>query len=333
MWVSIEHCERGRGHIKNDIPCQDKTFSLEKNGCKVIALADGAGSAKLSHIGAECATKCICEYLCQSFEETFSNDNREQVQSNLIDNVLEKLVTLSNELNCDVKDLACTLLAVAVRDEKYILIHCGDGISGYMRGFELKIGSKPINGEFSNQTVFVTSEQAKETVQIFKGILNDIRGFALMTDGCEICFYDKTNSKLSPIIGQIINDLSFKPVQFVVHSVAEFFKNIVVNYKSNNDDSSMIVMAKRNSTTSNYHELSEAEKYDLFSIKPNSVQAHNALKRTEIIISLLQTPMSLIEISKFMKVKEKHMKKKLNRLIKRGCVELNQGKFFSKVVL
>ena len=61
MWNSVECAVQGRGHIKSDIPCQDKTFHVHENGVDVIALADGAGSARLSHYGAEFVTKQICD--------------------------------------------------------------------------------------------------------------------------------------------------------------------------------------------------------------------------------------------------------------------------------
>ena len=60
MWNVIQCAAQGRSHIKSDIPCQDKTYSAFDNDTQVIALADGAGSAKLSHYGAETVTKFIC---------------------------------------------------------------------------------------------------------------------------------------------------------------------------------------------------------------------------------------------------------------------------------
>ena len=60
---------QGRAHIKNDVPCQDKTYTLTDPSGASIALADGAGSAGMSHFGAEPVTKCITEYLTEHFEE------------------------------------------------------------------------------------------------------------------------------------------------------------------------------------------------------------------------------------------------------------------------
>lgn len=46
MWHFLSCEVIGRGHEKKEIPCQDKTYKFQYNGASVIALADGAGSAK-----------------------------------------------------------------------------------------------------------------------------------------------------------------------------------------------------------------------------------------------------------------------------------------------
>ena len=52
MWKVVQCAVQGRGHIKGNIPCQDKIHYYTDENTTITALADGAGSAKLSHIGA-----------------------------------------------------------------------------------------------------------------------------------------------------------------------------------------------------------------------------------------------------------------------------------------
>ena len=68
MWSVIKCAVQGLGHKDKDVPCQDKVYNLTKNGVTAIALADGAGSAKFSHYGAELVTTYICEKFCNDFE-------------------------------------------------------------------------------------------------------------------------------------------------------------------------------------------------------------------------------------------------------------------------
>ncbi len=47
MWNIIQCAVKGRSHEKVNMPCQDKTYALFENDVQTIALADGAGSAKI----------------------------------------------------------------------------------------------------------------------------------------------------------------------------------------------------------------------------------------------------------------------------------------------
>ena len=75
MWNIIQCAVKGRSHEKVNMPCQDKTYALFENDVQTIALADGAGSAKLSHFGAETVTRCICEEMVQKFDDYFNNED------------------------------------------------------------------------------------------------------------------------------------------------------------------------------------------------------------------------------------------------------------------
>lgn len=92
MWKIVQCAVQGRSHIKADIPCQDKTFALVKNNVYVMALDDGAGSAKLSHFGAECVTKFICQELSENFDKFFDSDDGIAVKKELTSKILITLV-------------------------------------------------------------------------------------------------------------------------------------------------------------------------------------------------------------------------------------------------
>lgn len=66
-WKSVCSAVQGRGHAKKDIPCQDKVARREENGVHVIALADGAGSAALSHFGAQVVVNCATDFVAEKF--------------------------------------------------------------------------------------------------------------------------------------------------------------------------------------------------------------------------------------------------------------------------
>ena len=185
MWNLLESTRQGRSHVKQGTPCQDKTYCRSYDDTYVITLADGAGSARLSHYGAECVTKCIADELGLNFESYWDETEARIAKERLFKEISESLQEIAGQYDCQLKDMASTLLAVAVKDERYIILHLGDGVIGYCKEGVLKVASAPNNGEFANTTVFTTSSDACSQMKVFRGLLNGSNGFVLMSDGPE----------------------------------------------------------------------------------------------------------------------------------------------------
>lgn len=98
MWNAIQCAVQGRSHIKSGIPCQDKTYSVVDDNIQVIALADGAGSAKFSHYGAEAVTKFICLELVEKFDTYFATENGVAVKQEILERVLKNLSTTAKKI-------------------------------------------------------------------------------------------------------------------------------------------------------------------------------------------------------------------------------------------
>ena len=109
-WAIATCAVTGRVHMAKNLPCQDKTYSVFKNGVSIIALADGAGSARLSHFGAEIATFKICEILASYFDSLFDG-NENEIKKQILSELLNSLNKKADELKCDLKELSNTLLA------------------------------------------------------------------------------------------------------------------------------------------------------------------------------------------------------------------------------
>lgn len=332
MWTFIEHAEQGRGHIANSIPCQDKTYSIEKNGVSAIALADGAGSAKLSHYGAEAVCLSVCEYMCDKFDEIFANEDAKETSKNFINQMLTALNALVEELACDIKDLSSTILAVAIKDDKYVLAHCGDGAMGYTKNDELKIASRPDNGEFANQTFFVTSKNASSALRLAKGQLNGIRAFVTISDGSEASLYSKSGNYFAKVIEKIIDNATYMPLDAVKQGVVDLFKNAVI--KKTTDDCSIAILVKRDRNTSKYYDLSFEAMCDIFSINYKANNAKYVLQRVESLIRALQLPASINDLTIRTGIKTSgYLKKRLKKLIDKNLVKEEAGIYVSLICI
>lgn len=328
MWKIIQCAVQGRSHLKSNIPCQDKTYSITDNDTWVIALADGAGTAKLSHFGAETVTKHICSELSDKFDTYYNEDDGITVKRQIIGGLTETLIERAIELECDIKDLASTLLLVAVKDCRFIMVHIGDGVIGYLKNDDMRLGSAPINGEFVNTTVFTTSSDAIVTMRLLKGAIDEIEGFVLMSDGTEVSLYDKKNRKPAEILKKIMKTTMIVSSVAVQEQLERSFKDVIVN--TTTDDCSIVMLVKTNDNFSGYLQLSIAQKYRMLQISPK-VSKRVQRRYDDILIQLSQKKMPC-QISKKVHVKTKHLKKYLERLLKLNFIE-KDGDYYRTVLV
>lgn len=178
MWHFIHYATQGRSHIKNNIPCQDKTYVLQKHNVSVIALSDGAGSARLSHFGAKESVYVISHHIAKHFDGYLDNN---KTKEQLLAKIQKEITRKAIKHKCSLNDLACTLLCIAIRGNEFILFHVGDGVIGCLNNNTLWVLSAPDNGGFANVTNFVTSKNAFESIRYRIGNVGKIDGFVLMS--------------------------------------------------------------------------------------------------------------------------------------------------------
>jgi len=329
MWNVIQCAAQGRSHIKSDIPCQDKTYSAFDNDTQVIALADGAGSAKLSHYGAETVTKFICSELTEKFDTYFSDNDGASVKQQLIEGMLKSLSKTANQLECETKELASTLLFVAIKNNQFIIAHIGDGVVGYLENDEIKIASQPENGEFVNTTVFTTSKDAIMTMKLIKGSLGEIQGFVLMSDGTETSLYSKKERKLADVLKKIMQMSTIISVDKVQEQLEQSFENVIVN--ATTDDCSIAILVKRNDDFKGYLQLDKRQKQKLLGLKSST--SKKTIRRYDDILLYLQNNQSISQVARRIHLKQKYTKKYIDKLCMLNFIEKNGSCYQTIIVL
>lgn len=204
MWNTLTAVCTGRGHRLRHQLGQDRTAQRTEYGVTTIALADGAGSAPLSHLGAECAVQTVCRLLCREFEGLYASPTPQTMRQWVVETVQEAIAEKAALYRAAPSELACTLLAVAVCGDRYLFFHVGDGVIAYQKTGKLLVASRPSNGEFANTTTFVTAKSAKQTARVGKGTQTALEGFVLMSDGCEQALYHKSTAKVAPLLGHML---------------------------------------------------------------------------------------------------------------------------------
>ncbi|MGN1201840.1 MAG: PP2C family serine/threonine-protein phosphatase [Eubacterium sp.] len=331
MWTTIQCAVQGRSHIKANIPCQDKTYTVSLNGIQVIALADGAGSAKLSHYGAEAVTVYICTELSEKFDYYFTHNDGAVVKQQLMAGIGNCLSEKTKQLECELKDLSSTLLFVAVKDDRFIIAHIGDGVIGYLKNNELKVASQPENGEFVNTTVFTTSKEALVTMKLIKGNLGQINGFVLMSDGTEAGLYNKREKKLADVLKKIMQMTVIISADKVQEQLQHSFETIIS--QATMDDCSIVILMNDCDVFKGYNYLSDMEKCELINISITGRNAKKRLKRYDDILLCLQNQKSLKEVARCIHLKPKYAKKYIIRLLSLNLIEKQGCNYHTLIIM
>ncbi len=208
-WRHAQALMIGNDHVEAHMPCQDNEYYIGKNGIHVLAVSDGAGSKKYSQYGSEIASKSVCEYLVKEFDnlylscETYGKskgeieESRKLVRDSIFNYVKKKIIEKADELQVPQDELACTLLFVAMKDEKIMIGHIGDGVicGLFNSGADesLRVISHPENGEQINITFFMTDPDAVEHLRITTDRMTNLTGVMLMSDGPEEVLYHPIN--------------------------------------------------------------------------------------------------------------------------------------------
>ena len=242
LWHFVECAVTGRRHRAADLPCQDKTHACESGGTAVIALADGAGSAAFSQEGAETACQEIAAIFSGSFDAFDAETDGARGKQQILTQLCTALAARADECACHVDALASTLLAVAVKGDRFILLHIGDGVIGCLREDQLVVLSQPLNGEFINTTVFITSPEATDTMKLVKGDVADICGCVLLSDGAEMSLYDRRQKTLAPVLHRVFNTARGEDRANMEEMLRRSFENSVI--QATGDDCSIALMVR-----------------------------------------------------------------------------------------
>lgn len=189
-WRYIHASELGTGHVATGQPCQDHhAVRLIETGqdqpLLLLVTSDGAGSAAHSEEGSAAACQETLNWLQirLSDGETFL----EEIDGvALIRNLRTHLLNHAEDPDRQyaLRDLACTLNVAAVLPDRAWFLQVGDGATIIQsEGSPMDVVFWPDNGEYANQTYFITDvPDAHIHTRVIEG---DIDRISLMTDGLQ----------------------------------------------------------------------------------------------------------------------------------------------------
>jgi hypothetical protein len=180
-WRVFAASSIGKSHIDGSLPCQDAYGSAFDNAHLVAVVCDGAGSASKSDIGARECADSLCQFL-SSVVGSSSSCITPSVIEQAIEVARAQLQLRADDIGLPVRELACTVVGVALFQDGGCLFHIGDGMAVVELAGDSTILSLPENGEYANETYFVTGDDWYSHLRTtsFSGT---IRCISMMSDG------------------------------------------------------------------------------------------------------------------------------------------------------
>lgn len=160
----------------------------------LVALADGAGSAPHGGLGADLATRAALGTMARHCADRTRRSQWQATREALAEALQAARGALEQEAwtaGFPLRHLATTLLVVLATPEGVAAAQIGDGavVHGNARQEQWSCLTRPMAGEYLNETVFLTSEDALDHAQI-EHREQPVRELAVFSDGLQMLALD-----------------------------------------------------------------------------------------------------------------------------------------------
>jgi len=216
-WSAAHSAVIGATHLraKPSKPCQDAAVA-DASSRPLALIADGAGSAPLSHLGAEAVALAL-----RRLTRTLEPDVKAALDSNgspttWAQALAEKIVGHASgvlddlaDLHCrSATDFRCTLLMWVLGTRHSLWVKVGDGALVLYSGGELQCVGPVGKGEFANQTQFIGPglKQGDWAWGLVDSHL--LTGAAAMSDGTAERCASADGARVAPAIGKLLEGLA-----------------------------------------------------------------------------------------------------------------------------
>lgn len=165
-WISAGASATGSSHFSTRTPCQDASvLKTSKDGeWVVMVVSDGAGSASKAEEGSRLVADFFSDELFKLINELTKRPPGHWINDFVIEKVIQTRAALRDLAKSDdISDYHCTLVACLAGPSGGFSIHIGDGlvVGGYKSSTNSNTPlslfiSEPENGEYANETYFIT---------------------------------------------------------------------------------------------------------------------------------------------------------------------------------
>ncbi len=172
-----------RGLNKNR--CDDRfRYRVINQSIGIIAVADGAGSAKRGDAGALTCVSSSISFFLHHRKTLTQKENTPGLIKKAFHFAYLSILAVSRKMNLELKDLATTLIIAVIYSDSVFTGHIGDGGVVIKTKDNLIVLSEPEKSEYINETSFITDRNWINSLRINQ-IHTEIEGVFVFTDGCQ----------------------------------------------------------------------------------------------------------------------------------------------------
>lgn len=242
----------GKRHLEEGTPCQDYGCYGLSRGLFVGVVCDGAGSAPESRKGAEFVAQKLVAYLPDTLADGFqAGDLGVGASREGIETVLERIrLELAEQQGVEdelaggmsLRDYACTLVGCVSSQRGGLFFHIGDGFAVHRNGVSPSTISFPENGEYSNETYFVTDKGWRDHLRLTPFVNGEGESLVgLMTDGSSPFVIDRDRTGFyKPFIDPVVNFLRVASESDGSHALQNLLEN-ERTYEITSDDKTLLL--------------------------------------------------------------------------------------------
>jgi serine/threonine protein phosphatase PrpC len=214
-WTIVGCSVRGAGHERDGRPCQDVhgfhdveirspaiggVASSAEQRLQIIAVADGAGSARFAEEGAKVAVDAASTELRRALEES-AGDWASAIEPTLrgaLRAARSAVDLVATERGASAGDFACTLILTVLGTRSIAGIQIGDGgvvVSTAADHSVCVTASAPQKSEYFNEVCFLTSSAYESEARVFfRNLESDpVCAVAVFSDGIELIGLNVSN--------------------------------------------------------------------------------------------------------------------------------------------
>lgn len=189
LWRVAGASVRGAGHQRSGDPCQDAcAFRELPDGTLIMAVADGAGSARLAREAAQLQVQATCEFMERRLTDSIAAPALDQPRTLLepaLQHALQCILDAAVSARVEPRDLAATMLLLVAGMDRVCCAQIGDGAvvrAGSDQGFSAL--TTPFNGEYANETNFLVSPGVLDQAQ-YAAFHGAVHFLAMLSDGLQ----------------------------------------------------------------------------------------------------------------------------------------------------